>query len=127
MEATVLRSVVLLGILVLSIAAPAPVPAPQESSIVVPNTSTITCAEKCVISCALNIFSPGKYAACIGLCITACKIQPTSNVAAYACTRSCVTSISKSITTTTKPSFFETTRYAEGYVDSCYQSCSKKI
>lgn len=127
MEATVLRSVVLLGMLVLSIAAPAPVPAPHESSIVVPNTSTITCAEKCVISCALNIFSPGKYAACIGLCITACKIQPTSNIAAYACTRSCVTSISKSITTTTKPSVFETTRYAEGYVDSCYQSCSKKI
>ncbi|KAK9948333.1 hypothetical protein M0R45_003914 [Rubus argutus] len=94
------------GMLVLSIAAPAPVPAPHESSIVVPNTSTITCAEKCVISCALNIFSPGKYAACIGLCITACKIQPTSNIAAYACTRSCVTSISKSITTTTKPSVF---------------------
>lgn len=110
MDATVMRSVILLGMLVLSIAAATPAPAAQESSIVVPNISTLTCVEKCAIACGASIFNLGKYAACVGLCITSCKIEPTSNVAAYACTRSCVSSI-----TTIKPSVFGTYLYSPTY------------
>lgn len=129
MEAyTLLRCVAFLGMVVLSLAAAPAVPAdpaPQDPIYGASKIRTLTCAKKCAISCALDLFKPAKFAACVGLCMTSCKIQdppapadvqatadtdgkPTTSVQStsvdptHACTRTCVSSMSKVMTTNTK-------------------------
>ena len=96
---TVLRFVALLSIFVLSLAA-APSP---KGSLIDPDTSKLKCAEKCGITCAFEIVRPTKFAMCVARCMTTCEIGPNSDVA-YSCTRNCVSSMSKFMTTTAKPS-----------------------
>ena len=96
---TVMRCVALLSMLVLSLATAA---SPQGS--VPAGKSILFCAKECAITCIRSIFDPPAYAACCGLCMTACKIiKPTSDIV-YGCTRNCVNSMSKVLTTTAKPS-----------------------
>nr|XP_011461936.1 PREDICTED: uncharacterized protein LOC105350734 [Fragaria vesca subsp. vesca] len=118
---TMLRCVGLLGMLVLSLAA---VP---TDSLVFPNSKTSSCAAKCGISCLLSIEVPPEYVGCVGLCMIACRIIPTTNSGdvAYGCAHDCVTSVSKVMTPVANVSVSDLISYAQGYVDSCSYSCSK--
>ncbi|CAL8147289.1 unnamed protein product [Prunus armeniaca] len=129
MDASVLRVVVLMGMLVLSIAqadinpsytnaVPNDHPLDQVDDVyprsntnqVVPNGHIISCGLKCATKCLMNPI-------CLGMCMIRCKHRPSNVV--YGCTHNCANSISTTSTSNSDK------RYVEGFVDSCYESCSK--
>ena len=91
---TQLRCVSLLGILVLSFATT------HQPFVVMPNSKTTFCAEKCGIRCVPRLEDPPSYIPCFGLCMIACRWIPTTldDIPTYGCTRSCVSSASKVMT-----------------------------
>ncbi|XP_016651742.1 PREDICTED: uncharacterized protein LOC107881743 [Prunus mume] len=129
MDSSVLRAVVLMSMLVLAIAEADMNPSytntvpngntlghvddvsdPSNGNQVVPNGHIISCGFKCATKCLMNPI-------CLGTCMIRCKHR-LSNVV-YNCTQSCANSIATTSTSNSDK------LYVKGFVDSCYESCSK--
>ncbi|KAL6274334.1 hypothetical protein ACE6H2_025026 [Prunus campanulata] len=83
---------------------------PSNTNHVVPNGHLIPCGVRCATKCLMNPI-------CLDMCMIKCKFGPSDVV--YNCTHNCANSIA---TTTTSSS---DKRYVKGFVDPCYESCSK--